>query len=43
MFTAQFDSRCGGCDERIHEGDTVGWVDGEVCCADCVDDNGGEN
>jgi len=43
MIVATFESRCGGCDEQIHEGDPIGVVDGEWCCAKCVEDNGGED
>lgn len=40
MFLARYDGRCPGCDEPIYEGDRVGWVDGEVCCEDCVGEAG---
>lgn len=43
MIEAQHAGRCGGCDERIHEGDAIGVVDGEWVCKACVDDAGGED
>lgn len=41
VFTARFPARCGGCDGQVEVGDTVGYVDDEVCCHDCVIDAGG--
>ena len=43
MIRASFDSRCPSCLEDIHEGDEIGMIDGEWCCAECVEDNGGED
>lgn len=33
---ASFTSRCGLCDESIHEGDDITLYEGEWCHADCV-------
>ncbi|MFF3151879.1 hypothetical protein [Streptomyces sp. NPDC057910] len=38
-FTARFDSECNGCGTRIEEGDTAGYLDDEVVCEDCLDDD----
>lgn len=38
-FTARFDSECPGCGEEILEGDEAGYVDDEVVCGDCCDEN----
>lgn len=43
MIEAMRDSRCGGCDEQIREGDSIGVVDGEWVCEECVKDAGGED
>lgn len=42
MIEARFAKTC-DCGEQILEGDDIGKVDGEWVCADCVDDNGGED
>jgi hypothetical protein len=39
MIVAGFDSVC-SCGTRIREGDSIGLVDGEWCCEDCVTDMG---
>lgn len=33
---ASFSSRCGLCDEPVHEGDDITLCEGEWCHADCV-------
>ena len=40
MIPAMHDGRCPGCDEPIHEGDSIGLIDGEWCCALCVEQEG---
>lgn len=35
---AQFDSRCPGCGDQIHEGDLIRLVDGEWLCETCAED-----
>jgi hypothetical protein len=35
-FTAAYDSEC-GCGRSIEEGDPAGYVDDEVVCEDCCD------
>lgn len=39
MILAGFDSVC-SCGTRIREGDSIGLVDREWCCEDCVTDMG---
>jgi hypothetical protein len=42
---AQFQSRCGWCDETIYEGDDIEKVEGEWCHKDCANEavvEGGE-
>jgi hypothetical protein len=34
-FEARYPGRCGICDERIHVGDEVGYVDDEIAHAKC--------
>ena len=34
-FHAKYDGHCAGCPERIHPGDLVMSVDGEIVHADC--------
>lgn len=34
---AEYESRCGICDETIHEGDEIEQVDGEWCHAECAE------
>jgi hypothetical protein len=34
-FRAQFGGRCGGCDERIHEGDLVKYDDDQLVHVGC--------
>jgi hypothetical protein len=36
--TATFESRCGWCDEPIHEGDKINKVDDEWVHAECVEE-----
>jgi hypothetical protein len=36
-FTAQYWSEC-GCGAQIEEGDPAGYVDDEIACATCCDD-----
>lgn len=43
MITASYDSKCPGCGSQIEVGDEIGRVEGDWCCADCVDDMGGED
>lgn len=40
MIEARYSSKCPGCDERILEGDDIGLIDDERCCAECVADYG---
>jgi hypothetical protein len=40
MIVAGFTSRCPGCDATIHDGDSIGLVEGEWCCEECVTDMG---
>lgn len=35
-FPARFDGICGLCDEAIHEGDDVEFVDGVLCHSSCA-------
>jgi hypothetical protein len=35
---ADYESRCGVCDEMIYEGDEIARTDGEWCHADCAED-----
>jgi hypothetical protein len=43
VICARFESRCACCGDDIAEGDRIGEVDGEWCCAKCVEDEGGED
>lgn len=36
-FAARYSSKCGGCGERIHEGDTVVYGGTSVIHVDCAD------
>jgi len=36
---ASRNSRCGVCDEKIYEGDTIVLIDGEWCHKECDDHN----
>jgi hypothetical protein len=40
LITASYAGKCPGCGEPITEGDNIGRVDGDWCCADCVDEQG---
>lgn len=35
-FPARYPGKC-PCGNAIREGDSVGWIDGEVCCPRCVE------
>lgn len=37
-FTANYPGNCGQCGDAIEPGDAAGYIDNEVCCGDCVDD-----
>lgn len=37
-FEARYGGRCGVCDGRIEEGDTVAYEDDELVHADCVEE-----
>jgi hypothetical protein len=43
MIHAGYAQKCGGCGEDIEVGDTIGMVEGEWVCENCVDDAGGED
>lgn len=36
-FTAAYDGECAECYGAIFEGDEIGYVDDEVCCAACCE------
>lgn len=38
MFTARYVGECALCGDPIDPGDEAGYIDDEVCCADCCDD-----
>lgn len=38
-FIARYPGRCGVCQEVIHEGDEVDYLEDEVVHADCADEN----
>ena len=37
-FYARYEGTCAACFEHIYEGDYIGYIDDEVCCEDCCDD-----
>lgn len=42
MIPARYAGKCPGCGQHIAEGDNIGRVDGDWCCAECVDEHGEE-
>jgi hypothetical protein len=40
MKRAFYSGKCPGCGGDIEEGESIGKVDGDWCCADCVDEHG---
>lgn len=39
IFTASFESDCGHCFGQIYEGDQIRYLDGQVACEDCVQED----
>lgn len=42
MIEARWTGKCPGCGEPIIAGEPIGRVDGDWCCAECVDEHGEE-
>ncbi|MFE7232530.1 hypothetical protein ACFVAF_18090 [Streptomyces sp. NPDC057596] len=38
-FQARFPGECNSCGAPIDEGDSIGYVDGEIACQDCWEVN----
>lgn len=41
-FIARFHGECGECDGAIFEGDEAGYMEGEVWCANCLNEAFGD-
>jgi hypothetical protein len=37
-FAARYPGRCGICDREFDEGDSVGYIDGEICHRECIEE-----